>query len=412
LANQGSVLAPLVPVSNDESGWVPISDAFPWSGRGIQFSRTWPVGPSKSVVERRWRTLLESPKKARGELLNESGDTKTSAGYRSFLTGGDLPPVTSLSKSATPDGYRQVGYRSFDTQWCVADRRVVDRPRPPLWAVAGDQQVFLVTLTGSAFGVGPQAFATPYVPDLNSFRGFGGGLAFPLWRDKAGTRPNITAGLLESLSSALGTTVEAEDLFAYTYGLLGTPAMSSWIASNPLAQVSPPSVPVTRDEELFREVASLGAGLIALHTNGMRFPGAAVDSAAASGPSEAVAVRAYPNDYSYNPDTQVLSVGEGRFGPVSEEVWSFEVSGLKVVQSWLGYRMAERRGRKSSALDDIAPGRWTFTPDLLRLLGVLERTVEMTPRATELLERVVTGGLIEASALPIPIEDERKAPSS
>jgi hypothetical protein len=52
-------------------------------------------------------------------------------------------------------------------------------------------------------------------------------------------------------------------------------------------------------------------------------------------------------------------VGNSRFGPVTPEVWEFEVSGLKVVQSWLGYRMKKRARKKSSLLDDIRPERWT-----------------------------------------------------
>jgi hypothetical protein len=66
------------------------------------------------------------------------------------------------------------------------------------------------------------------------------------------------------------------------------------------------------------------------------------------------------------------------FGPVAPEVWEFEISGLKAVQSWLGYRMKKRAGKKSSPLDDIRPERWTpkMTDELLELLWVLEATLD------------------------------------
>ena len=67
----------------------------------------------------------------------------------------------------------------------------------------------------------------------------------------------------------------------------------------------------------------------------------------------------YPNEYSYNEPTQTITVGDGKFAPVSKTVWEFEVSGFKVVQSWLGYRMSKRIGKKSSPLDDIHPLSWT-----------------------------------------------------
>ena len=108
----------------------------------------------------------------------------------------------------------------------------------------------------------------------------------------------------------------------------------------------------------------------------------------------------------------MLTVGNGSVGPVDPTVWEFEVSGLKVLQSWLGNRMKAGKGRKSSPLDDIRPERWTFTRELLTLLAILEQTVSLTPQATELVERVVTGDLIDAATLPAPTDAERKPPKT
>src|SRR5450756_3131581 len=79
--------------------------------------------------------------------------------------------------------------------------------------------------------------------------------------------------------------------------------------------------------------------------------------------------------------TRTLHVGGGEFSPVALEVFEFEVSGLKVVQSWLKYRMKKGAGRKSSPLDDIRPDHWTshFTTELLELLWVLEATLAVYP---------------------------------
>jgi len=117
-----------------------------------------------------------------------------------------------------------------------------------------------------------------------------------------------------------------------------------------------------------------------------------------------------PNKFDYDPATQRLTVGNGMFGPVSPAVWEFEVSGLKVLKSWLGYRMKKRKGRKSSPLDDIRPTRWTQTDELLRLLAILEHTIEVTPAAAKLLDDIVSGPLIPASDLPSPTTAQRKPP--
>lgn len=104
--------------------------------------------------------------------------------------------------------------------------------------------------------------------------------------------------------------------------------------------------------------------------------------------------------------------GTGEFAPVAPEVWAFEVSGLKVLQSWLAYRMKRRSGKRSSPLDDIGPERWTaeFTSELLRLLWILEHTLAAYPGQAGLLDRVLASELIKAGELPTVPAEARKAP--
>ena len=122
----------------------------------------------------------------------------------------------------------------------------------------------------------------------------------------------------------------------------------------------------------------------------------------------------YPAEYSYNPGTQEITVGNGRFGPVAYEVWEFEVSGLKVVQSWLGYRMKTRAGKKSSPLDEVGQERWMpkMSDELLELLWVLEATLAMEPELENALDEVIAGPCFTAAELPTPKLSERKPPGS
>jgi len=101
-------------------------------------------------------------------------------------------------------------------------------------------------------------------------------------------------------------------------------------------------------------------------------------------------VAGYPEKYEYNDATKTLYVGRGEFAPVAPEVYNFEVSGLKVVQSWLGYRMKRPKGKKSSPLDEIRPEKWTgqFTTELLELLWILEATIAEYPTQARLLAAV------------------------
>lgn len=108
----------------------------------------------------------------------------------------------------------------------------------------------------------------------------------------------------------------------------------------------------------------------------------------------------------------LLGRSEGKFAPVVPEVYEFEVSGLKVVQSWLKYRMRKGAGKKSSPLDDIRSQRWTsqFTTEFLELLWVLEATVEGYPEQKRLLESVVQGECFRSDELPSVPDEMRKPP--
>jgi hypothetical protein len=121
-----------------------------------------------------------------------------------------------------------------------------------------------------------------------------------------------------------------------------------------------------------------------------------------------------PQRYAYDLARQGLRVGTGEFAPVAATVWNFEVSGLKVVQSWLGYRMRLRKDRKSSPLDDIAPAAWPaeYTTELLALLHLLEETLAGYAAQAELLERILAGPLLTGAALGSPPPALRTAPAT
>jgi len=412
-AIEGTGLARLTPVSAAEyHEWPEVTELFPWINSGCQLKRTWPLGPERSLVRRRWDSLLSVPPSERRDLMRETPDRNTTAVVKSLHNGASLKPLSSLRQGSEPDGLERYAYRSFDRQWILSDNRLSDRPRPPLWDVRGPDQIYLTTLTSTKLGAGPAITATPYVPDLHHFRGsYGAKDVMPLYRDRQGKEPNVTNGLLEALADALGAEVEPEHLLAYVYGLTGTAAFTDRFTDELGEAAGPVKIPITADGELFDEVVALGEELLWLHTWGERFAdGQDLPSPTAK---EITPVKgAYPEKFKWDAGSQVLTVGNGSFGPVAREVWEFEVSGLKVLQSWLGYRMKAGKGKKSSPLDDIRPERWTFTPELLTLLAILEQTIALTPRAAELLDRVVAGDLIDPATLPTPTDAERKAPKA
>ena len=236
-----------------------------------------------------------------------------------------------------------------------------------------------------------------------------------LYRTADASQANILPGLLDILGTAYQRAITPEDFLAYVYGALAQPAFTARFAAE--LETRELRVPITRDAALFEQVRAIGARLLWLHTYGERFvpedeqqarvpSGAARCTQAIPGDADG-----YPDSFAYTEATRTLHVGAGAFSPVPPDIYEFEVSGLKVVQSWLKYRMKHGAGRKSSPLDDIRPAYWTsaFTTELLELLWVLEATVAVYPEQENLLKAVVECACFQADDLPPVPASRRKA---
>ena len=394
--------------------WREITDLFPWIRSGCMFGRTWPIAESKALLRRRWQELIAVVPRRRGEMFidSTSGQKTTSKPQPLYSAGPRLCSVEDLDVGDEPEGYERYAFRSLDRQWVIADHRLIDRVGPALWHVRGPRQVFLTTLTATKLGKGPVLTATSFFPDRDHFSGRGAKDVMPLYRDPAGREPNVTAGLLPALREHLGAEVPAEDLLAYVYALGGTASFSDRFNEELAEAAGPIHIPITADPGLFQQAVALGRDLLWRHTWSERFAPADQSRLPAEQAKEVRPVEGMPNDFAYDPESQTLTVGTGTFAPVSQEAWNFEVSGLRVLRSWLGYRMKTRKGKKSSPLDDIRPTRWTQTNELLLLLSIIEHTIELTPKAADLLDQIVQGPLIPAKDLPTPHPRQPQTPQT
>jgi hypothetical protein len=402
---------PMLPQGEgDYYAWPPLADVFPWQHTGIQMYRTWPIGETKELLEARWRALLSADDRA--IALKESRDRKITRQYIDLEDPETkLDKLADLPNEASNKEIVPYAFRSFDRQWIIKDARLGDFMRPELWRAHGPSQVYLMGLLTGVPGYGPALTCASDMCDCHRFRGsYGGKDVIPLWRDAAATHPNITGGLLDTLSAQYGEIITPEDLFAYAYAILGSPAYTEAFAEE--LSIPGPHLPITKDPNLFRRGVELGRWLIGLHTYGERFDGTVPRGTARIEKAIPDTPEGYPEDYSYDEENRTLKVGEGEIRPVIPEVYGYNVSGLEVVKSWLGYRKKNPTGRSSSPLDDIRPERWTgaMTRELLELLWVLEATVEREPVLAELLTDITASEIFNAEELPEPTEDERKPP--
>ena len=403
-------------------------------GSGVMPGRTWIIAPDGVSLKRRWQRLIDEPNAEKRELLfhpHEGGDRSVKKGDAKGLTGhhemlssvefgllqknSDKPEFAKLAAEAlrgvAPAHY---GFRSFDRQWIIPDKRLINRPNPGLWDSHSDQQVYLSALMAHSPSSGPAISATAFVPDLHQYKGSFGGRAFPLWKDATATEANISPAVVAAFTKAFGTSVDPVDVFAYVAALLAHPAYTARFAAD---LVRPGlRVPLTASADFFAQAAKLGRKVIRLHTFGERFatedpplpprvakdgPVIPKDGAIPSTPEH------FPDSINYDAANRRLLIGTGFIDNVPPAVWAYQVSGKQVLRQWFSYRKKNRARpqigdrRPPSPLGDIQPEHWLpeYTSELINVLNVLAQLVELEPQQSDLLKQVCEGPLIPASKL-------------
>jgi type ISP restriction-modification system protein len=336
---------------------------------------------------------------------------------------GVAAAATNLAEETEPPPRPiRVAYRSFDRQWLIPDSRLLVRPRPPLWAVRDERQVYVTEKSNHPIDCGPGLTFTDLIPDIQHYNARSGRV-YPLLQGP--DDPNPLPGLLRVLRNRISPDASAQDLLAYVAGVVGHGGYTRRFRD----ELQQPGIRVrlTGKPTLWAEAVELGRTVVWLHTFGHRlidpsagWPHGLEQLLADHGPRVLTAIPDGPEDrpdaLSHEPDRQVLRVGASEIGPVSPAVFGYEVAGMRVIPHWFEYRRRHpRHKRRSSALDDENGAEWspTLTEELLRLLTVLDRCIALEPRQGDLLERVCAGALITRDdlvrngVLPIPAHATR-----
>jgi Type ISP C-terminal specificity domain/N-6 DNA Methylase len=148
-----------------------LEDLLRWSGSGTMPGRTWVVAPDKPALKQRWEALIKAKPAAKPGLLTEHPtdrrvDTVLSDGLPGF-------PVTTTSigeETGSCPGPVRFGYRSFDRQWIIPDKRLINRPNPTLWSIRSDQQVYFTAPHTTTPRSGPAATFTAEIPDIDHYK--------------------------------------------------------------------------------------------------------------------------------------------------------------------------------------------------------------------------------------------------
>jgi len=196
-----------------------IEELFVYNGSGVMPGRTWIIAPDADSLRQRWKTLIEAPATKKDDLLQphlnhgKLGDRDASKTMGDALPGFRTKKTSVAAETNTETDPIAYGFRSFDRQWIIPDKRVINRPNPELWQSRSERQIYLTALLEESPPSGPAATLTSLVPDLHHYKGSFGGRVFPLWRDEDATDGNFPYQILATLSARMGISVGPEDLF-------------------------------------------------------------------------------------------------------------------------------------------------------------------------------------------------------
>ena len=408
---------PLDPISAENSSewldYIKLSDLMPFHSYGIKQNRTWVNDPSQEILISRWRKLAGSPIASRGKLMKETVSRSIASRGVDLGSGAELGPI-NFRVSADPASVVRCSFRTLDRQYLLADSRIIDRPRPQLWAVNGERQIYFSAMVKHPVGKGPSISIAPFIPDNDHFKGNSSGWVYPVYRDFKCTEYNLIPGLSQLVSIRASAKVVDEVVLSYIAGITAFPAFSTRFAKD--LRVGGIRIPITVQFDLFEEVADLGTDAIELFSycektlnrkkvrssvrveNGPRIVG------------ERETPREIPKVVVYDADSETIKLGDLVIGGVPETVWNYQISGMYVIKHWIDYRKAKPTTKYSSPLNDIITETWpkAWTEELLDLLHVITQLRSLESKHETLLNKVLASELLslssisEAGLLPAP----------
>lgn len=413
------------PFRPDNSAWQnypALSDILPWQHSGVKSNRNWVWAPDNETLERRWTELMRADPAKRKILFKETPDrTLTSAVKRIVGSPHTNGTLTSASNHDVPTV--GVSFHSFDRQRLIFDARVVDRPRYELWQTMGPNQIYLCEQHAHPIEDGPGVVFSGLVPHTHNFNGRGGRV-LPLYRDSAGTVPNLPPHLCAELATLLRQPVRPADIISYVACVTAHGGYTRRFGE----ELKTPGirVPITRDRDLWAEAVEVGRRVVWLHTFGERMVNnrrrrpSRLGVSRRAGYSVPISGDSGQLPKVVDHDGEALIIGvdtllerAGRVEPVSRAVWEYRVGGVQVIKKWFSYRHPDPpKRRRTSPLDDINPYRWCveFDDELLDLVEVLDGCVQLEPIQGQLLARICSGPLLglhdltDSGVIPAPVE--------
>lgn len=285
-----------------------------------------------------------------------------------------LPPLSEMS----PAKIIKIQYRPLDERHLYNDPVWIHRARPKLQQLIALGSSPTIIGLPRDYGRGPLATYTELLPQQHAFRGSAGGAAvFTLYRmGDHGRELGLTDPVLRWGAELFGSSQDrlkaderlGQQIFSYILAVLSAPAYAEqfW----PILESVSPSVPLTKSKALAKRAVKLGDQLRDIwnkkvDNDGIRWRGKGQGKLGAA---------------SWSPGLEgslgsIEFTNGQRIDGVSKEMWTYTISGYKVLPEYFADRVKNWNGlnmpRSMDALHTVAAVR-----DLLNLEGELNELLE------------------------------------
>lgn len=290
-----------------------------------------------------------------------------------------------LSRGNWRDETDRVLYRPFDTRWTVFERHVAvhRRERVTRHMRAGPNLALAVgragqVVDGRAWDI---AFCSRLPTDFNLYRR-GGNYLFPLYlyaSTHTARVANLAPAFIAEASQRLAltwlpdgqgdlqTTFGPEDLFAYIYALLYSPAYRTRYAA--FLKIDFPRISFPSNNDLFRYLCSSGRNLIRLHLLEQSLPANTVWSG--SGDTLVKHVHYLTGEHD---DGRISINTRQNLSGVPRTAWELTIGGYQIAKKWL----KDRRGRLLMAYE---------LDQYQQIIAILTRTAELMVEIDKTIEQ-------------------------
>ena len=260
-----------------------------------------------------------------------------------------LAEISGVSKESITELF----YRPFDLRWITYDGKVVTRSRKEVMKhmVLGDNMALVTSrLTKGEIFQHTQVSQNIIEVICMSPKTSNNGFVFPLYIYPDRNKPkelqeklhsNFSQEFLTAITNKLGYTPTPEAIFYYIYAIFHSPTYRTRYAE--FLKIDFPRVPLTSDDNLFRQLAQHGEALVALHL--MKSPklDQPITQFIENG-GDSLVDAGHPK---YADGNVTINKKGDKFTDIPESVWNFYVGGYQVCHKWL----KDRKSRQLSPED-------------------------------------------------------------